>query len=132
MILRTTTQNPDPPSLRIRKVYETEFCPRTFDEDLQLHLSNGYVHSTPEVFVMGRPVWSQATYSEITNPGHRFMGPDAWWVYAAAGDLSQVAALLPYYLPLVGWERLNVPRFYDLNRVIQLCTIDPLRMAALF
>lgn len=81
---------------------------------------------------MGRAVWSQAPLNDIVNPAVRFGSPDAWWVYAAAGDLEQITELLPYWLPKVGWERLNVPRFYDLNRVIHLCKIDPLRMAALF
>jgi hypothetical protein len=37
-------------------VYEREHCPRTLREDLELHLLNGYVFSTPTCFLMGRPV----------------------------------------------------------------------------
>lgn len=101
-------------------VYESEPCARTFKEDLEAHLLNGYVFSTPDYFVMGRAVDSKASYAEITNPWHVFESVDAWWVYLASGDLSQIILACPYGLPLIGFERLNKPRFYSANRITAL------------
>lgn len=53
-------------------VYSREWCASTFREDLEAHLITGYVHSTPEAFVMVRPVSSTADESLILDPWHRF------------------------------------------------------------
>lgn len=121
-----TTSTAPSPLERIRRVYESEPCARTFEEDLWLHLAHGYVHSTPGLFVMGRPVRRQADYRDITNPAHRFTDPDSWWIHAAAGDVALLPVLLPYHLPWIGWERSNIPRFHLTERVLKLCETNPL------
>lgn len=94
-------------------VYQREFSPRTFYEDLEAHLIGGYVHSTPDAFVMARPVDSRADESEIIDPWFLFPVErcDCWLIYLAAGDLASLLPLFPYPLPLMGWQRKNALRF---------------------
>lgn len=103
-------------------VYTQEPCVRTFREDLEAHLLNGYVFSTPGSFVMGRPVCSMAAREDIVNPWVRFdkAESDAWLVYLMAGDLAEAVRLLPYPLPRVGWERGNVLRFWPAERFLRI------------
>lgn len=98
-------------------VYEQEPCARTFREDLEAHLLNGYVHSTRDFFVMGRVVRSDAPAGDVVNPWVRFDNGDAWLVYLMAGDLRGALDMLPYDLPRIGWERGNVLRFWPLKKV---------------
>lgn len=106
---------------KARAVYASEPCARTFEEDLRLHLKFSYVHSTPEYFIMGRPVTMDAAYSDITDPIVQFSEPDAWWVYLASGDLKSFFTIKPFDLPYVGWERDNKARFYRADKVSRLC-----------
>lgn len=100
-------------------MYAREHCIRTFAMDLDLHLQCGYVFSTPEVFVMGRPVRKGAEYVQLTDPAFIFDRVDCWWVYLAAGDLGQMMRFLPYELPWFGWERDNKPRYWRAERIKQ-------------
>ena len=95
-------------------VYAHEPCARTFREDLEAHLLNGWVFSTPEFFVMGRLVHKDAHPLEIVNPWHMFPADqcNAWLVYLAAGDLSKMWPVMPAVKKWVGWERGNVLRWW--------------------
>lgn len=94
-------------------VYDRELCPRSFEEDLLLHLNYGYVISTPESFLMGRAVNKDAPAHLIKFPGYNeFETLNAWLVYLAAGDLREFFRHIPFYLPFIGWERRNLLRFY--------------------
>lgn len=104
------------PVERAAAVYQQEPCARAFQEDLEAHLLNGHVFSTPEVFVMGRMVDSRAPAEEIVNPWVKFDNGDAWLVYLLAGDPGKALALLPRELPRIGWERGNVLRFWPLAK----------------
>ena len=124
------------PLERMAAVYLTEPCRNSFQDDLAAHLVGGYVFSTPDLFIMGRAVNSEATYEEITDPCFRFEEKDcnAWWVHAAAtfGESDHniceafnqnVLALFlrfePHPLPLIGFERRNCPRFYKREILIR-------------
>lgn len=95
-------------------VYEREWCAATFREDLEAHLIGGYVHSTPEAFVMARPVCSTAEEAVVLDPWHVFPREecDAWLIWLAAGKVSTLMGLFPYPLPLLGWQKRNRLRFY--------------------
>jgi hypothetical protein len=103
-------------------VYEQEPCARTFREDLEAHLLNGYVFSTPGCFVMGRPVCRSAAREDIVNPWVKFDEgeSDAWLVYLLAGNVAEAVRLLPYPLPRMGWERGNVLRFWPAERFLKI------------
>lgn len=79
----------------------------SFRDDLEAHLLNGCVFSTPDFFVMGRPVSSSAPEALILDPWHAFPAADCdgWLIYLAAGNWRQAVALLPHPLPRIGWER---------------------------
>lgn len=115
-------------------VYEQEPCARTFREDLEGHLINGYVFSTPELFLMGRAVDSSAPYEVVTDPWQVFARErcDAWLCYLAAGDLTQMPGLIPYELPKIGFERGNILRYYRYGRLTNkiLCSTTLIHSAA--
>ncbi len=97
-------------------VYQLEECARSFQEDLEAHLLNGYVFATPDFFVMGRVVRSSASPREIVNPWVKFEQADAWLIYLMAGDVEKALQMLPYDLPRIGWERSNALRFWPLGK----------------
>lgn len=101
------------PVERAAEVYRREECSGTFQSDLEAHLLNGYVHSTPDGFVMARPVNSRAGEALILEPQHSFPreDQDAWLIWLAAGNLAPFLALFPYELPLIGWQKRNKLRF---------------------
>jgi hypothetical protein len=105
------------PYVRARAVYETELCARSFDEDLEWHLLNGYVLSTPDVFVMARAVNSKCVGSQIVLPRVQFNHPDCWHIYLLAGDWMKAFQYIPIEYPLISWERKNKLRFYSYNRM---------------
>lgn len=98
------------------EVYHREPCARTFAEDLALHFLHGFVFSTPDYFVMGRPVKSDAPHYQIVNPGFHWDREecDCWHVYLMAGDMAEAWGVLPYPLSLISIERRNEIRFYKL------------------
>lgn len=93
--------------------------PMTFDEFMAWHFNNGFIHSTPEFFICGRPVDSKADSSLILDYSHEFdrKDCDAWHVALAAGDLSKAWGVLPWPLPLIGFDRQHELRFYPIARV---------------
>ena len=101
------------------KVYDTEPCARTAQEDIELHLRYGYVISYPRFFVMGRPVNFAATYEEITSPWVVHEAPNGWFIYLFSGDMATALTHFPYPLEFAGWERNNKLRFYPLEKVVK-------------
>lgn len=110
------------PVERAAAVYQREPCARTFREDLEAHLLNGYVLSTPATFVMGRLVQRDAPPELIVDPWHRFETGDCWLVYLAAGDiLREARRWMPWPVPWLAWERSNRLRFWRTERVLSSC-----------
>lgn len=104
------------------KVYETEPCARTFKEDLEAHLLNGFVFSRPDFFIMGRPVIKAASYEEITDPWHKFPSAecDCWHIHLMAGNCARAWVIMPWELPWFAWERKNELRFYPVSAIRRL------------
>lgn len=63
----------------------------TWTAAMDHHLQHGAVVSTPDLFVMARPVHD---FPE-NHPDFNFTAPwsDCWHIYAAAGDLKKLLAL---------------------------------------
>ena len=112
------------------KMLYTPQSPRTFEEDMMAHLAHGYFFSTPEYLLMGRPVWSAAPQEAINDVWMCFPDQvvDAWYVYAfalrddvgLAGLVKKLLRHIPYYLPLVAWERSGHPlTFFSTDKLIQ-------------
>jgi hypothetical protein len=100
------------------RVYEREECTTTFRNDLEAHLLNGYVFSTPEGFVMARPVSILANEALILDPWHKFETPDAWLIWLGAGNLSPFLDMFPFPLPFLGWQKRNRLRFYGFESAL--------------
>jgi hypothetical protein len=113
------------PILEAAGVYQREPCRRTFQQDLDIHLTTGYVVSTPEYFIMARPVNSGAPQEDVVNPMHIFDNSecDCWHIYLMAGDMKKCWDKCPddlKDLPLVSFERSNVLKFLPMDRVKRL------------
>jgi hypothetical protein len=71
-----------------------------FAAQLERNYAQGFVFSTPDFFIMGRP--------------HE--RGDAWLIEAFAGDHEKAWGILPYELPYIVFERFdNNPRFYPME-----------------
>jgi hypothetical protein len=94
----------------------------SWDDALAWHFNMGFVFSTPRYFMMGRPVVSESPMAKIFEYGHVFPANrnDAWFIACAAGNLSDAWAILPWRLPLIGFDRKGEVRFYDIERVRRL------------
>lgn len=103
---------------RAARVFIEEPSAVDFQDVLASHLLYGYVYSTPESFIMARPVNINALHEEILDPNADFDSPNAWFIYAAAGTLESFLAIEPYPLPFFGWEKRNRIRFWQRERVI--------------
>ena len=97
-------------------------CGYTFDEMMAWTFNHGFVHSTPSYFVCGRPVPSAANPQQICDPASWFDPGicDSWYVHLAAGDLSKAWDVLPWPLPLIGFDRQGEIRFYPIEQVRRL------------
>ena len=106
------------PIQRAIEVYRNEPCARSFQEDLEAHLLNGYVWSSPTAFGMARKVDRHADAELILNPWHVFPSDsvNAWLVYLGAGSLKEMFTRFPHKLEWIGWERENVLRWYRMDR----------------
>lgn len=111
-----------------RRVYETEPCARSFDDDLQLHLRHGIVLSTPTCFAMIRPVWSRWSHEILQSPWWADPDGDCWMMWLAAGDITPVWDLGPSK-SLVAWEQRNVLRIMPYDRFRRLYRSRPLAQA---
>lgn len=113
------------PAERAALVYRQEECRRTFAEDLDAHLLNGWVISTPTVFVMARTVDSKRPAAEIVNPWVKHERPDCWMIYLFAGDLREAIRFFPYELPKIAFERENRLRYYALSDFLSKLHVRP-------
>ena len=99
-------------------IYESEPCSHTFEHDLIAHHEHGYVFSTPQSFIMGRPVFKDASPLALFDIEFAFPRElqNAWFVWAYAGDIAHALAFMPYRLPWVIFQRKNELRTYPMER----------------
>jgi len=118
------------PYVAARAIYDKEWCARSFDEDLGLHLHGGLVFNTPDFFLMGRCVPSGAPPDEIVDPAYLFTPSlcDCWHVHVLAGDAREAWSILPYPMRWMSYQRNNVLRIKPLRtmqRLLSLSKITP-------
>ncbi len=105
--------------------------PATFHMELEAHLQHGVVISTPDAFLMGRPIAKDADHTLQADVWHQFPREDqnCWMVWAAAGDLSTIWQWVPYPLKWLAWARREGElRFYSFDSVnARLANRDNLR-----
>jgi hypothetical protein len=93
-----------------------------FEQDLGYYLMNGYVFSTPDRFLMAKPV--RKSFGEKDwHPDN----PDAWYVHYASGkkSLQWFIEQAPFYLPFIAWKRsksvdTESERFYPTSRLFKI------------
>lgn len=104
-------------------VYEKEPCARSFKEDLEAHLLHGLVVSTPELFLMARPVLACAPHEQIVNPWYNdFPIWDCWHVYLYSGNMMSAFKQATYELQFVSFERKNRLRVYRWDDIYAACS----------
>jgi len=109
------------PALQAAQVYRSEPSTHTFWEALDFYLAEGFVHSTPDFFVMARPVcseWPEAVIVDpVACPQTELTGRhDSWHIGLMAGNMKKALPLFPYELPFISLERKNSLKFYDYER----------------
>ncbi len=79
----------------------------TFGQYLECYMNNGYVVSTPKMFICARPVPRDAHPDDIGNPLLPFPVEDcdAWFVAIMAGDPRLCWTYYPLDLKYVGYQR---------------------------
>lgn len=113
----------------IAKLYREIDMPRDMQEDIDAHLANGYVISTPEFFVMGRAIARDASAVAIDNPWFPFKREhqDTWLVYAFAGSSRNFLSFVPYPLRWLAWQRRGKPlRFHEFSHFTRHASIKSL------
>lgn len=66
---------------------------------------------------MARTVNSLLPLHLLVNPEIKHDNPDCWWIHAMAGDVLSLFTWAPISLPMVGWEKRNHPRVYQLSTI---------------
>lgn len=84
-----------------------------WEEVLSAHLIAGYVISTPDVFLLFRPVDSRANPLEYDCAWVTYSTPDQWHIYLAAGKLSQFEQWIPPIYDRISAVRKNSLRVWD-------------------
>ena len=110
------------PAWLAAQVYRTQPCEKTFQEDWEAHLLFGYVFSTPEYFIMGRPVCFSASNADICNPMVSFNPEkcDMWHIFLMSGDTTAVWNCMPYHLPNISFQgKNNKLRRYNFDQIKQ-------------
>jgi len=88
---------------RIVERYDKSESGELLAAQLSQNLSDGFVFSTPEYFIMGREI------------------DGSWFIEAMAGDMSKAWDILPYPLPTISWRRFdNELHSYPLSVVKRL------------
>ena len=89
------------PRETVQALYEADGDPGGLARDLELF----DLLDTPTAF---------ALYREEEHEGQK-----GWFVWAAAGDLAELVASVPYPLPWIGWARGGHRRWYRLKRLLK-------------
>lgn len=92
-------------------------CGLSFTEVIEAHAQVGFVHITPEIFLLarhGRSYWPDTLRDD---PWHVATDGDCWHVWLMAGDWCQWERFLPYPLPFVSMHRREVLRVWPLDRL---------------
>ncbi len=108
------------PYQRAQAVYMAEPCARTFAEDLDWHLRLGWVVSRPDLFLMARQVDSCWELRRLVSPWYVSPLGNAVWIWLLAGDMRAALNAIPWPASVdwVGWERGNVPRWHQREKLV--------------
>ena len=105
---------------RVKEFYDE--CGIDMFKDISAYMAHGYVHKTPESFILAKTVRTDIDEHPANQWG--VDAPNAWYVHAAVGDdwIMDWVDLMPFPLQKVGWMRhlKNKPvKFYDLETILR-------------
>ena len=111
---------------RMREEYRVRPVAMLFEWYVEQHLQSGFVFSRPDVFLVCRPVVSTAPKEQIEAADYHFAWEDAdcWCVAMIAGNLAKAWDFMPWFLPLMCFQRAIDPtarlRFYKTESLQRL------------
>jgi len=111
---------------RIKEEYRVRPEEMPFEWYVEKHLESGFVFSRPDVFLACRPVVSDSPELMVTSCDYRFPWEicDCWYVSMLAGNLARAWEFMPWFLPLMCFQRANDPtkslRFYKTESLQRL------------
>lgn len=76
-----------------------------FKEEMEAFLLKGFVFSTPDAFLMGRPVPKGFELQDIWHEFPPDAVLDSWMVWSGVGNAGRLLAMMPFDLPSIGWIR---------------------------
>lgn len=88
-----------------------------FVPDLWLHLTHGYVVSTPDAFAMARPVWSHWGSAEMADITLTAPEGDCWHIWALSGDLGEAVRWLPCSKKWLAFARRGHPKLVQWDTI---------------
>lgn len=111
------------PFMQLLAWYQKHPGPLPLIDYLDMYKAEGVVVQTDDFLVLGRPVSIWMDDEQINETMHVPPKPDAWYIFAMAGDLRQVWEALPYELPFICFNRHGQKnlRFYSLPRIREVC-----------
>lgn len=113
------------PYMQAVKFYENREDFPFFGEALHQILMNGFVHSTPDFFIMATPVNKDELTEDVFDVYKNWPKEEqnCWMVWFAAGKIDGGFEICPYQLPYVCFRRENILRVYgfrNIKRVVEL------------
>ena len=104
----------------MRPVFEAKRMFETHDERfidvLDDHLTNGWVYSGEDAFVMA----SEKSKDRLLRRDINTLDTDTWFVYIYVGNLERVLRLIPFQKKFVAFRRNNGRiKIYNMKRLIQ-------------
>ena len=105
---------------RVKDLYDE--CGVDMFKDISAYLAYGYIHKTPQSFILAKTV----DLNSKTKPSEQWgaSDPNAWFVHMAVaeGCIREWIKIMPFRLPYVGWARENkkrATRFYELSKILR-------------
>lgn len=99
---------------------------RSFWQDVNTLTHDGYVVSTPELFLMAFAVKSESFDEDTIQLMHRDPEGDTWFVWCLVGDMRQALCMIPHPKKYIGFARRRVLKLYEFEEITNLCARSPL------
>lgn len=94
------------PAERIALKYEESPQEMPFSYYVDWHMKHGFVHATPEYFIMGRAVKLGTDFTDrlFTTPREE---ANAWYIHAFSGNMGMAWGVMPWALGYIAFERVR-------------------------
>ncbi len=115
------------PYLQLDLQYTKHPQKESFGWYISWHMEHGFVFSTPDYFVMGRPIRIYKLKEQTQEAIDRMLifekqEANCWYIHAMSGDMNRAWDILPYPLGQIAWERIR-----ENGRDLQITSTETLR-----